>query len=138
MCCSCLTLAHLQTCYNFSMSSQKSYEVYLPAIKRRWQAEQRQHETRRLQAYEVARELATVLYTKFAATDVILFGSVTNPTVFDQYSDIDLAVTGIGHARFYLAVADMLAEKTFKVDLVDLDQVPPTIRDAILRDGERL
>jgi len=65
-------------------------------------------------------ELLTVLREQFAATRVVLFGSLTAQNRFTHWSDIDLAVWGIPPKMFYEAVATLNAvSPDIKVDLVD-------------------
>ena len=121
------------------MPTPTNYDAYLPGIKKRWQAKQTSWEVRRLQAHQVACKIATMLYSEYSANQVVLFGSTIKLGEFDQYSDIDLAVSGIASDRFFRAVAHALSlGETFKVDLVDLADCPSAIRESILQTGEHL
>lgn len=65
-------------------------------------------------------ELLMVLKEEFAATRVVVFGSLTSQDSFTHWSDIDLAAWGILPERFYEAIS-MLNDLSpdIKVDLVD-------------------
>ncbi len=80
-----------------------------------------------------------LFYNKFEADKVILFGSVAKSGLFNKWSDIDLATVGIPDNRFYAAVAAATGyNPEFKVDLVDLNDCSPTLKEAILREGVEL
>ena len=71
-------------------------------------------------AWEIVPRLAARLRTEFGATQVVVFGSLLNPSAYTRWSDIDLAACDIAPARFYQAIGclnDMA--KGFQVDLVD-------------------
>ncbi len=87
-------------------------------------------------AWDRARLISAMLKNKYGAKKVIVFGSLTNPDLFDENSDIDIAVEGIEDALFYKAVGDILnAADIFNVDLVDCNDCKKTISDAIMREG---
>lgn len=119
---------------------ESSFAAYLPYIRQRWLAEQASWEERRELAWEKARETAVLLQQQFAATQVIAFGSLTQPgTVYDDHSDIDLAVSGVPAARFFRAYAAATAVcAPFSLDLIDLDACPDTMRESILTQGVKL
>lgn len=62
----------------------------------------------------------------FGATDVYLFGSVAKGTN-NEYSDIDLAVTGIPPEKFFEAMGDTFGAIKREIDIVDLDESTPFI-----------
>jgi len=59
------------------------FAEYLLGIRRRWIAEQRGWQQRRVRAWEHARRTAEVLRA-FGATRVLAFGSLTRAGIFDQ------------------------------------------------------
>lgn len=117
--------------------SQK-YAAYLPGIRQRWR--QRQDElTRRWEAaWESARRIAMFLRAQYNATQVIAFGSLVHPERFDERSDIDLAVVGIPAHLFFRAWAAAGADCAFSLDLVDLDNCSPALRELIAQEGKPL
>ncbi|MCP4428416.1 MAG: nucleotidyltransferase domain-containing protein [Chloroflexi bacterium] len=115
------------------------FAAYLPHIRQRWLDEQAAWETRRRQAWRAARRAAAILYEQFAADQVIVFGSLTRTGLFDERSDIDLAVVGVAPERFFQACAMMTAvSDTFPIDLIDLADCSPNLQDVIQQEGTRL
>ncbi len=119
------------------MSEQ--YADYIPHIHQRWLDEQANWEQRRQQAWIVAHQVRDMLRKTFNAEQIIVFGSLTRKGPFDDRSDIDLAVSGIKPAHFFRAYGQAMSISTaFKLDLIDLDDCPAQMRDAILQNGEPL
>lgn len=69
---------------------------------------------------------AAVILKSFGATDVYLFGSVAKGTD-NEYSDIDLAVSGIPPEKFFEAMGDTFGAIKKEIDIVDLDENTPFI-----------
>lgn len=71
------------------------------------------------------------------ATQVYIFGSVLKPEIFDENSDIDIAVRGISDNIKPLALRQI--EEIFReipFDLIFLDEdIRPEIREKIEREG---
>lgn len=120
------------------MSKHETYAEYIPHIRARWKREQSEWEARRARAWQDARAAAEILYTRFGATQVFAFGSLTRAGMYDERSDIDLAVSGIPASRFFRASAEAAAVCQFELDLIDLTDCSPTLRDEILQTGVRL
>lgn len=70
---------------------------------------------------------AAEILKSFGATEVYLFGSVAKGTD-NQYSDIDLAVTGIPPEKFFEAMGDTFGAIKKEIDIVDLDENTPFIK----------
>ena len=119
-------------------SPHTAYAAYLPHLRRRWQAQQAEWQRRQQEAWSAARQVAGILYEQFGARQVIAFGSLLRPGRFDDRSDIDLAVAGIPAARFFRAWATAGASCPFELDLVDLADCAPTLRDHIKQEGVQL
>jgi len=77
---------------------------------------------------------AAEVLLKMGANEVFVFGSATCSGLRSE-SDIDLAVRGLPPARFFAAVSRATDELGRPVDLVDLDDLTPTVR-YILGSGE--
>lgn len=91
------------------------------------------------EAYAVAERAADLLKRSFAATRVVVFGSLACPERFTEWSDIDLAAWGIPPHRYYAAVASVVdLSADFKIELVDAELCPATLRDAIAAEGVEL
>jgi len=121
-----------------SLSLVDEFAAYLPHIRRRWLAQQSAWKQRQEKAWEAAREVAAILRTGFAADSVIAFGSLVHPGRFSDRSDIDLAVSGIQPAMFFKAWAAAGVSCPFGLDLVDLSDCAPALRDLIEREGMAL
>lgn len=91
------------------------------------------------EAWQVAAKAAAILKEQYGAQKVVVFGSLSDPTRFTQWSDIDLAAWGIPDERFYAAVGAVTGiSKKFKVDLVDPEDCRPSLRRSIEREGVEL
>lgn len=73
----------------------------------------------------------------FGATQIILFGSLVRDALTDT-SDVDIAVSGLDPVQHFEAMAAAAAVMERDVDLLRLEDVPPTLRARIEADGERL
>jgi len=113
----------------------EEFATYLPHIRRRWLEQQAARRKRQEEAWAVARQMATLLRIRFAAQEIIAFGSLVYPGRFDDRSDIDLAVSGIPAGGFFRAWAAAGAIGPFELDLVDLADCSPTLRDVIAQEG---
>lgn len=103
---------------------------------RRREARADAREARRLRGLAVARAAAALLRQDFGAGRVIVFGSLLQPAVFDERSDIDLAVAGIADDKYFQAVAAVNGlDSEFSVDLVEPESCRPVLRSIIEREG---
>lgn len=124
-------------CYNIIMD--KTFAAYLPHIRQQWLDEHDSWATRRQSAWIDAQKISDCLRTQFGAEQVLVFGSLIDTGLFDERSDIDIAVRGIPASQYFQAVTKiMTVSQTFSVDLVDLDTCPETLRQIILRDGKSI
>ena len=114
------------------------FAAYLPAIRRRWLAEQAAWRKRQEEAWAAAHQVAAILRTRFCARKVVAFGSLVHPGRFTDRSDIDLAVSGIPPATFFRAWATAGTACSFELDVVDLADCSPALRDLIDREGVTL
>jgi predicted nucleotidyltransferase len=97
---------------------------------------------RQVHAVRVARQAAEVLKTQFGVTRVVLFGSILNPEMMHERSDIDLAVWGLsihlllkaGCAVDRITIAEGFGES----DLVAFETAYPHIQASILKTGLEL
>lgn len=122
------------------MSAMKDtrFAEYLPGVRKRLADEQTSWQQRRERAWQSARRAAEVL-RQFGVTQVVAFGSLTRAGMYDERSDIDLAVQGLAPDRFwdgYVQVAAVVGD--FEFDLVDLDHCAEHLRAEILRNGVTL
>jgi predicted nucleotidyltransferase len=96
----------------------------------------RHQETRPERAWAVARTAAQHLRQRYKAQRIVVFGSLVHPGRFHLRSDVDLAVWGVSERDYYRAVGEMLAlDPQISVDLVEGENVRPSVRDAIAQEG---
>ena len=73
-------------------------------------------------AWHTAHEVAALLYEQFGATQVAVFGSLTEPMRFTSGSDIDIAVSGLSHDAYDKAYKKIMNfDSEFKIDFINLD-----------------
>ena len=73
-------------------------------------------------AWHTAHQVATLLYEQFGATQVAVFGSLTEPIGFTKASDIDIAVSGLSHDVYDKASRTLMNfESDFKIDIINFD-----------------
>ena len=83
-------------------------------------------------AWHTAYKAATLLYEEFDATQVAVFGSLTEPMWFTNGSDIDIAVSGLSYdvcAKARIKIMDFDSE--FKIDIINLDLSKGLFRERI-------
>jgi predicted nucleotidyltransferase len=74
------------------------------------------------QAWHTVHEVAALLYEQFGATQVAVFGSLTEPMWFTSGSDIDIAVSGLSHDAYDKAYKKIMNfDSEFKIDFINLD-----------------
>ena len=83
-------------------------------------------------AWHVAHEVATRLYEEFGATQVAVFGSLTEPMWFTNKSDIDIAVSGLSHDMYDKAYSKIMNfDSEFKIDFINFDTTKGIFRERI-------
>jgi predicted nucleotidyltransferase len=119
--------------------SKNSYNIYEEQmetlLRKRRKVLCRKHYNK---AYRMLREAIDFLYRE-GATEVYLFGSITNPDAFTEHSDIDIAVKGISEDK-HLTVEGRLAEflGNYEYDIIFLEEeenIRKEIRDKIKREA---
>ncbi|WP_422446866.1 nucleotidyltransferase family protein [Thermoanaerobacterium sp. DL9XJH110] len=114
-------------------------EQYRNFLKEKEEKEKMDLQQRYYKAWDIARKAAKILYDKYCAKKVFVFGSLTNPEKFTKWSDIDLAVWGIPDDFFYKAVAEMISlNSEIKIDLVDPEECGDDLKKAIEREGLKI
>jgi uncharacterized protein len=111
-------------------------QSYILTARAKEQANREALERRRSQAMQIAQIAAEILRSEFGANRVVLFGSVlSDPTdrSFYQGSDIDLAVWGISDRLYFKAVGKLQGLSEFAIDLVEPQDAPPYILEAIAK-----
>ena len=83
-------------------------------------------------AWHTAQEVAALLYEQFGATQVAVFGSLTEPMWFTKGSDIDIAVSGLSNDAYNKArIKIMNFDSAFKIDIVNLDMSKGLFRERV-------
>lgn len=104
----------------------------------------RREQERRARGEERARALRAklpearrILVEVHGASSARLFGSLAGgrPT---ETSDVDLAVSGLAPERYFTALADLMELFRGPVDLVRLEEAPPSLAERIAEEGEAL
>ena len=107
------------------MSTQKISPDELAACRKRLEQVWKNRvmeESRLHQAWQTAYEVATLLYEEFGATQVSVFGSLTDPMAFTNRSDIDIAVSGLSNDAYDKAYGKVVYfDAPFKIDFVNFD-----------------
>ena len=85
-----------------------------------------------------AQRLSQLLIEKFGAESVYLFGSLAWGDTFGIETDIDLAVSALPAGTYLEIAAYLERESRFAVDVVELEHVPDSLRERILREGRLL
>ena len=83
-------------------------------------------------AWQTAYQVATLLYEEFDASQVFVFGSLTEPMAFTKQSDIDIAVSGLSSTVYNKAWGTVFDFKSeFKIDLTDFDTSKGLFRERV-------
>jgi len=111
-------------------------ERYRESAKKRLQAESKEIENRREQAWQAAKRASRVLRIQFGATRVVAFGSLVQKVGFTRWSDVDVAAWGIAPEDTFQAIGIISElDTSVPVNLVDVKTAKPALLDAIERDG---
>ncbi len=87
-------------------------------------------------AEQVAVAAAQALKEQYAATRVVLYGSVAHGYGFHAESDIDLAVEGIAPAQFWKAWASLdPIDPAFEINLVAVEEATPRLLVVLETEG---
>ena len=89
-------------------------------------------ETSLHRAWHTAYEVAALLYEQFGATQVIVFGSLTEPMWFTEGSDIDIAVSGLSNDLYNKAFSKIMDfDSAFKIDIINFDRSKGLFRERV-------
>lgn len=110
--------------------SLEAMQRYLNTAQTRKQQRLAKRHQRREQGLELAKTAAQILKSEFAASRVVLFGSLLGDR-FHETSDLDLAVWGLPETSYFKAVSRLLALSAFEVDLVEVQYASPELLAAI-------
>lgn len=113
-------------------------EQYRRYAKMRQVRAKRDLAARRRRAWDLAREAARGLRTRYDVTRVVVFGSLLDENRFTITSDVDIAAWGIPVDKTFRAIGevwDLGAVDNIPLNLVDINTCHQSIREAIYREG---
>jgi predicted nucleotidyltransferase len=111
-------------------------ETYREGLREREREERKLVRGRYDRAWEIARELASVLRSRYGATRVVLFGSLLSEPMFTMLSDIDVAAWGIAADESMRAVGEAMdLGGEIGVQLVFPDSCSSTLLAVIEKEG---
>lgn len=87
----------------------------------------------RQEALKVSTRLGEILVSEFLAKKVVLFGSVLNEEYFKEGSDIDIAVEGLPAELYFTAIARLMMESPFEVDLKPMENLSVLLRQRVAK-----
>ena len=115
---------------------KEEWRNYRPSNGSGWLKQDPDGAKRRNEALELATRASELLKKEFGATRVVVFGSIAHDGWFTPWSDIDLAAWDIKPELFYSAVDAVTGlSPSFRIDLVDVNDCKPSIKEAIEREG---
>ena len=84
------------------------------------------------QAWHTVHEVAMLLYDQFNASQVFVFGSLTEPLWFTKGSDIDIAVSGLSNDAYDKAYGKVIYfDAPFKIDFINFDRLKGLFRERV-------
>ena len=81
--------------------------------------------------------IATEYLKSIGCKEIILFGSLVDEDI-DEFSDIDLAVSGISPRTYFKTLVEISSVVGGKVGLVTMDYVSQDFKEKIRREGKRI
>lgn len=90
-------------------------------------------ENLRKDALKIAEGLKEILIKEFRVKKVVLFGSVLEKGCFEEDSDIDIAVEGLPKKDYFSALARLMSEGPFEIDLKPIEDVSDLFKQRIAR-----
>ncbi len=124
-----------RTALDLAPKEWRSYRIS-EVLKRREKEDDKGVELRKREAWSIAREAAEFLRREFGAKRVVVFGSLVHEKRFTIWSDIDIAAWGIPPEEYYSSVAAVTGlSPVFKVDLIDVEECRPILREVIEQEG---
>jgi len=119
--------------------SEAQFDLYVRGLRQRDAQRKQRLSKRQEQARQIAISAANVLKSEFAATKVILFGSLAHGAWFRGNSDIDLAAVGIPAKLFWRAWVTISKLSTdIEINLIDLADAKQSLVSEIELTGVEL
>lgn len=116
--------------------TQAEMDAYLAAAKMRQEAERQALNRRTARAWDLARQAAALLRTRYAVHRVAVFGSLVHTGCFTEWSDVDLAAWGLAPVEMLAAMGDVFdLDDEIELNLVDIAGCSAALRAEIERRG---
>jgi predicted nucleotidyltransferase len=116
--------------------SAMDMERYRASAQARWRSERAQCDVRRQRAWRLTSQAAELLRTQYGVPHIAVFGSLTHPDRFTQWSDVDLAAWGLTATNWLKASAAVRAlASDIELNVVDVSGGSPELLAAIVREG---
>lgn len=116
------------------MDTPGPYASYIEGWKRRFRERDAARRERAARARDAAEACARILAEKHGARRVWLYGSTLRPEIFDERSDIDLAVEGVADTiQARLDCED--AARGFEFSILPIESAFETFKQVILEEG---
>lgn len=90
-------------------------------------------ENLRKDALKIAERLNEILIKEFYVKKVVLFGSILQKRCFEDDSDIDIAVEGLPKKDYFSALARLMMESPYEIDLKPIEDVSDLFKQRIAR-----
>jgi len=87
----------------------------------------------RRDALRTSEKLKDILRDEFHVKKVILFGSVLKKKYFTERSDIDIAVEGLKRNAYFIALARLMMESRFDIDLKPVEEANELLSQRIAK-----
>ncbi len=115
--------------------------VTLEQMRRAIDRREAERRARNRARWEAARKdldaVVAMIRDEFAPARITVWGSLLDPSRFNEMSDLDVAVEGVTDPERYFALLGRAAELTeLPVDIVQLDRIDPIYADLIRRKGK--
>jgi len=122
-----------------SIPTSEEMARYRENLQRREAEDQQALARRKARAWGLARRAAEVLKARFAATRVVVFGSLASEDRFHARSDVDVAALGIAPDLTFRAIGQLLClDSEIEINLVDVNTCRPPVLRLIEREGVEL
>lgn len=121
---------------SFTKLSPDEIAVYRAAAQQRIRAQSAEIASLKKDAWVSAQRAADMLRDQFAATRVVVFGSLVHEGGFTRWSDIDIAAWGLSAGDTFRAMgAVMDLDEPFEINLVDVQTCSASLLKAIEQEG---
>jgi len=90
-----------------------------------------------LKAAKEASKIITMLIKEFNVRKIYQWGSLLNPDKFDENSDIDIGIEGLGSVQEYFNLLEKAeAICSFPLEILELERIDPLHKKSIIDKGQ--